>query len=67
MHVKVLKLGQSTQEVDVGEESTVQEVLDAAKLETGKHTLMVNGSQATPQAQVGPNDVVTLAPNVQGG
>jgi len=54
------------QEIEIEEESTVEDVLDEAKLDSARHTLMVNGSQAEPGQMVGPNDVVTLAPNVQG-
>lgn len=67
MNVKVLQLGRTTKEVEVGEASTVGDVLGVAKLEAERHTLMVNGSQADMDQEVQSGDVVTLAPNVQGG
>lgn len=70
--VKIGKLGGRSTEYILGENSTVQAVLDAAKadsnaFETAGYQLRVNGEPATPTTLVDDGDVVSLMPQVKGG
>lgn len=65
--VKILKLGESAQQVDVPEGSTLAEALVAANLNTAGYSVMKNGSPANTITPISEGDVITLSPKIEGG
>ena len=65
--VKILKLGESAQQVDVPEGSTLAEALVAANLNTAGYSIMKNGTPANTITPISEGDVITLSPKIEGG
>jgi len=65
--VKILKLGESAQQVDVPNGSTLAEALVAANLNTAGYSIMKNGSPANTITPLSEGDVITLSPKIEGG
>ena len=67
MKVRVMKLGHSAKEVEVGAGSTVEEGLTASGMEQEGYSVTVNGVGANLSAQMREGDVIALVPKVEGG
>ena len=67
MHVKILKLGSATREVDIPSGSTVADALAKAELDNAGYSLTVNGLGAGAGTALSDHDIVTLVPKVEGG
>jgi len=67
MRIKVLKLGHSANVVEVGDNTTVRDAIQAAGHEIQGYSLTINGLGCGPDASVSEGDVLTLSPKVQGG
>jgi len=67
MKIRVLKLGHSAKEVEVGSGATVEEGLSASKVETEGYSITVNGVGANLSASLREGDVIALVPKVEGG
>lgn len=67
MKVKILKLGEAATEIDVPSGSTVNDAIRASNYETSGYTRTLNGQVVFDNTPVKDNDIVTLAPKVEGG
>jgi len=67
MRVKILKLGHSAQNIDLDDDSTVEQAITAAGHDIQGYGLTINGLGCGPEASVADGDVVTLNPKVAGG
>jgi len=65
--IKILMLGNSAQQIDVPEGSTLTDAFAAANLNTAGYSIMKNGSPANMITGVSEGDIVTLSPKIEGG
>ena len=67
MKVKVLKLGESTKEVEIQEGATVEHVIQASGFNREHMTVTLNGHPAFDTSLVQDRDVITMNPHIKGG
>ena len=67
MHIKILRLGSATREVDIPAGSTVTDALAKADLESAGYALSVNGLGAGLGTALNDHDVVVCTPKIEGG
>lgn len=66
--IKVLCLGRSAKEIDIGENTTVEQAIQQAGFpKDSSYTRHVNGSPAFDSDVVVEGSVLTLVPQVKGG
>ena len=67
MHIKILRLGSATREVDIPAGSTVSDALAKAEMGSEGYSLTVNGLGASLGTSVCDADVVTMVGKIEGG
>ncbi len=67
MKVRLMKLGHSAKEVEVGAGSTVEDVMETGGMDSDGHSVTLNGVGAMLSGPVQEGDVIALVPKVEGG
>ena len=67
MRIKLLRLGHSARPMDLEDGATVQTAIDQAGIDVYGHSISVNGLGAGTDTSLTDQDVLVIAPKVQGG